>query len=305
MNKTILITGAHGFIGRHVARQFANAGHTVTGLGHGAWDRDEWSRFGITFWHTADVTLDTLMTYAGRPDVIVHCAGSGSVGFSVQQPHQDFVRTVTSTAAVLEYVRLHSPKSVVVYPSSAAVYGNAERLPIRETDPPRPASPYGVHKLMAEDLCRSYATHFDVPVAIVRLFSIYGEGLQKQLLWDACAKAARAETAFFGSGKESRDWLHVDDAAALLMTAAANASTACPIVNGGSGQDAQVCDVLDELFTASGVGDRPRFTGVAKPGDPLGTLAETSAARSWGWQPTIPWRDGVRRYVRWYAERAA
>src|SRR5262245_56131981 len=101
MSKNVLVTGSHGFIGRHVARLYAAAGCTVTGIGHGTWNVDEFSQFGLTFWHMADITVDALVTYAGRPDIIIHCAGSGSVAFSMEHPHQDFMRTVATTAEIL------------------------------------------------------------------------------------------------------------------------------------------------------------------------------------------------------------
>src|SRR5690606_30498045 len=201
---------------------------------HGAWGQGEFSRFGLTFWHSADATLDALVTYANEPDVIIHCAGSGSVSFSMSHPYEDYMRTVSSTAAVLEYVRLYSPETSVIYPSSAAVYGQVEYLPIKEHDPMCPVSPYGVHKRMAEELCHSYATNFQISVAIVRLFSIYGEGLKKQLLWDACCKAENKGSCFSGTGQELRDWLHVDDAAHLVHALVPYAATACPIFNGAS-----------------------------------------------------------------------
>ena len=154
MDKPVVVTGAHGFIGRHVARKLASLGHTVIGLGHGVWTRDEWRSWGISEWHTVDVTLENLVTYAGRPQAIVHCAGSGSVVYSASHPHQDYQRTVATTAAVLEFARLHAPEAAVVCPSSAAVYGQARQIPISETAALNPISPYGVHKLMAEMHCR-------------------------------------------------------------------------------------------------------------------------------------------------------
>ena len=297
---SVLVTGAHGFLGRHVARACADNGATVTGIGHGSWGRTEAADYGVTFWHGADLTLDSLVTYASKPDAIVHCAGSGSVGFSVEQPHQDFARTVSNTAAVLEYVRVHSPATVLVYPSSAAVYGNAGRLPIHEGDALRPASPYGVHKVMAESLCRSYADHFGVSVAVVRFFSVYGEGLRKQLLWDACTRADRGDTSFFGTGDERRDWLHVDDAASLLEAAIEKASTACPTVNGASGHGIAVRDVLTNVLALHGANCPPTFTGVARQGDPIGYEGDIGAAEAWGWAPRVTLADGLRRYVAWY-----
>ena len=298
--KTVCITGAYGFIGRHVARLYASQGWHVTGIGHGSWDRAEWRQWGISEWHLTDITLESISNYTGRPDVIIHCAGSGSVGFSMNHPYQDFHRTVSTTAAVLEFIRLQSPRTCLVYPSSAGVYGVAEKLPIQESAPLQPISPYGVHKRMAEELCRSYAAHFKISISVVRLFSIYGKTLRKQLLWDACTKLNNNESSFFGSGLERRDWLHIDDTAALLLAAGDNASPDCPIVNGGSGKGISTKEILSELFSCYGRSDLPEFSGSTRPGDPVDYIADISKTSLWGWQPSKTWQEGIREYVEWY-----
>ena len=295
-----LITGAHGFLGRHFAQCLGNSGFAVHGFGHGAWDPGEASRFGISYWHPIEVTVEALATYGGEPNIIVHCAGSASVGFSVLHPFEDYVRTVSSTVAVLEYIRLHSRSTVMVYPSSTAVYGTVDSLPIQESTSPRPASPYGVHKLMAEDACRSYASGYGISVALIRFFSIYGEGLRKQLLWDACTKAENDEAMFFGTGGELRDWLHVEDAALLVREAIGRASASVPVVNGGSGIGLPVRDIVGAVFREYGSSVEPTFSGIARPGDPPGYQADVTQAHSWGWSPRIDWRQGVRRYVQWF-----
>lgn len=305
MAGSALVTGAYGFVGRHVARQLARGGWRVIGLGHGAWVREEWQKWGITTWHSADITLDTLIACAGNPDVIMHCAGSGSVGFSINHPYEDFQRTVVTTASVLEFMRLHAQGARLVYPSSAGVYGVAKKLPIVESQALAPVSPYGVHKLIVEEMCRSHAQHFGAAVAIVRLFSVYGVGLRKQLLWDACMKISRGENVFFGGGAETRDWLHVDDAARLLMAAGEHASTACPVVNGGFGQGASVREVLTELFSDFGKSDMPQFSGDARAGDPVNYVADITRACALGWQPKVAWREGVREYAEWFRNGAA
>jgi len=302
MKSTALITGANGFIGRYVARRFSEAGYSVMGIGHGSWGRDEWKGWGIAEWHAADVTAETLVTYAGRPDVIVHCAGSGSVGFSLTNPYQDFERNVLSAAAVLEFTRLYSPTSRLVIPSSAGVYGKAANSPIIESSPIAPISPYSEHKWMVERLASSYAASFGIPVGIVRLFSVYGNGLRKQLLWDACNKFSVGDADFFGTGMEVRDWLHVTDAARLLMLAAEHAGSQCEIVNGGTGTGTSVAEVLEQISSLMGSGLNPSFSRQSKPGDPDSLIADTHRIQAWGWQPKTALRDGLADYVRWFGQ---
>jgi UDP-glucose 4-epimerase len=304
LSKRALVTGAHGFIGRQVARSLGGSGARVVGVGHGTWSRDEWRRWGIEAWHASDVTLDALATFADDPDLIVLCAGSGSVGYSIAHPHQDFQRTVETTAAALEYARLHARSARMVLLSSVGVYGAASQHPLRENDPVAPASPYGLHKHFAESMCRFHARQYGLRIAIVRLFSVYGPGLRKQLLWDACTKATHGDFTFGGTGEETRDWLHVLDAVALVEAAAAKASVDCPVVNGGCGVAPTVREVLTVLLAALGRGETPQFSGSTRAGDPAHYLADISAARSWGWAPTIAWPEGVREYARWFSAGA-
>jgi UDP-glucose 4-epimerase len=302
--QTVLITGAYGFIGRNVARFFGEKGWTVTGLGHGGWSRQEWAKWNIAKWHTYDITLESLVTYAGEPDVIVHCAGGGSVGFSMSHPYQDYLRTVETTAQLLEFVRLHSPKTVIVYPSSAGVYGAVTKLPIDEDTFLNPISPYGAHKKMTEDLIRSYSRSFGVSAVVVRLFSVYGSGLRKQLLWDSCSKLSRGETLFFGTGRETRDLLHIRDTAELLFTASQHTSRDCPLINGGSGSGTSVRDIVNRIFASFQRTDQPVFSGSTKPGDPEHYTADITKAMSWGWSPKIDINTGILEYVQWFREGA-
>jgi UDP-glucose 4-epimerase len=298
--RTALVTGAHGTIGRYVARTLARDGWHVVGMGHGTWAPGEAQGWGVAHWAEADVSLDALRSLAVKPALVMHCAGSGAVGLSLTDPYLDFQRTVATTAAMLEYLRVDAPGAALVYPSSAAVYGVADRMPMPEDLPMRPASPYGMHKRMAEELVFEHARFFRLRCAVVRLFSIYGEGFRKQLLWDACRRIQANEAEFFGTGDETRDWLHVSDAAALLVEAARHAGPQCAVVNGGSGESVTVRDVVSELFGLMGRSDRPVFRGTPRPGDPLHYHADMRRALAWGWKPGIGWREGLARYVAWF-----
>lgn len=296
------ITGVFGFLGSHVARELAAAGWEAAGIGHGG-SAAAATRLGLKHWSGESVgvrALSALAEKVGMPDAVFHCAGSGSVANSFINPHADFLANVVATGQTLEFCRSYAPRAAVVFPSSAAVYGEAGCAPIPEDAPLKPVSPYGVHKVMAEDLCRSYGRRWELCVVVVRLFSVYGPGLRKQLLWDACEKAQKGAFSFFGTGAETRDWLHARDAARLLREAFRLASPDCPVLNGGAGVGVLVREMV-ELVGKSWRPERtPLFSGQARGGDPVHYIAHCGRLSQMGFTPTIPFAEGVREYVEWY-----
>ncbi|WP_047490505.1 NAD(P)-dependent oxidoreductase [Terriglobus sp. TAA 43] len=305
LHHTALVTGANGFIGRHISRELSALGYQVVGIGHGKWEEAEWKAWGIGRWAEQDIHRDALVELNITPSLIFHCAGGGSVAYSIDHPLSDFERTVTATANVLEYARLYAPLARIVYPSSASVYGTVATVPIQEESPILPISQYGIHKLMAEQMVLSYGRQFNLPVVIVRLFSVYGNGLRKQLLWDACKKLHAGDFSFMGTGEETRDWLHVEDAASLLIHASGFASSQCPVVNGGTGEGVVVRDIVSCLCNILACGAQPCFTGTARIGDPMRYIAAMDRLSAWNWQPTKKWRDGITAYAEWWkAEHA-
>ena len=298
--KKVLITGASGFIGRNIAREYSVNGWHVIGMGHGHWL--DWQSYGITEWHCCDITLETLIQYGSKPDVIIHCAGGSSVELSATTPYEDFKKTVDAMAQVLEYLRLHSKNSKLVYPSSAAVYGQVKYQPISENTVLEPISVYGSYKLMAEQLCQLYAKNYNLSIAIVRLFSIYGVGLKKQLLWDACIKLNGGKSEFFGTGEEIRDWLHVSDAAKLIALTANHADKNCLIINGGSGEGVSIKNILHILANNVDSSLKPVFSSKPKAGDPNAYIANMQIAKQWGWQPQCNLSAEIASYVEWYKQ---
>ncbi|MBL8315089.1 MAG: NAD(P)-dependent oxidoreductase [Rubrivivax sp.] len=307
---SIWITGARGFIGRHVARAFASEGHEVVGLGHGAWPEAEHRLWGLTQWLNGEVShanLDTLASLAGVPSTVVHLAGGSAVGPSFAQPAEDFHRSVAAAAALAEWLRLHAPSARLVMASSAAVYGASHGGPIAETTVCAPYSPYGFHKRMAELVLESYARNFGLHVAVVRLFSVYGPGLRKQLLWDACTRLAAGVPCLElgGTGDELRDWLHVEDAARLLVLGAAHAASEPWLVNGGTGVATPVRDIASCLSQALGRVVPVSFNGRSRSGDPASLVADTGKLQSLGFMPQRAWPEGVASYAAWYRDTQA
>ncbi len=301
--KTVLITGARGFLGRYCAAEFARNGYRVIGVGHGAWPAVEAAAAGVDLWLERDVSLTALSELPGCPDTIVHAAGSGSVSFSLSRPREDFERSVDTTLALLEYARLADGAPHLVLLSSAAVYGCAGAAPLGVDVPPQPTSPYGVHKNMAEQLCTSYRDHFGVSSSVIRFFSVYGPGLKKQLLWEACNRmntsAPREVLEFFGSGAETRDWLHAVDAARLVRLMAEHRQGGL-VVNGGTGSASAVREILNHLADAMDWKGTINFNGVVRTGDPEFLCSDIRHTVRLGWSPTVALSEGLAGYVDWF-----
>ncbi len=308
--KIALITGARGFVGRHMARALHRQGVQVCGIGHGAWTEAERASWGVTNWLNAEVTksnLDIIRFNIGLPDVVFHLAGGSSVGPSLLAPEEDFRRSVVSSAELLEWSRLEAPEARLVLASSAAVYGAGHDRAIRESDATAPYSPYGYHKRMAEELFESYGKNFGLNVAIVRLFSVYGPELRKQLLWDVCGRLASDATclALGGAGTEMRDWLHITDAVALLQAALARSSPEGFVVNGGTGISVSVRDIAERLCAGWSENTQLKFSGTQRRGDPQYLVADVARSELIGFKPMVTWQAGVTDYVAWFKRVSA
>jgi UDP-glucose 4-epimerase len=306
----VWITGANGFIGRYLARELADAGYTVRGIGHGAIMDSDRSRLGLKSWLNGEIdaaNLNALAAEHGHPSRIFHLAGGSSVGLSIAQPFEDFSRTVTSTASLFEWLRGSAPQCHVIAASSAAVYGSGHCGPIAEDAALTPMSPYGEHKLMMEQLCTSYASSFGIRSTVVRLFSVYGPRLRKQLLWDICSRLARGERELVleGTGDEIRDWTEVRDVARLLtkLSEQPQAET-LHIINGGSGRGTSVAEIANRLVKLWGGGIAVRFSGILRAGDPFSLLADDARVRGMPFDWSIPIELGLADYVRWFKDQA-
>lgn len=304
--KTYWITGARGFIGRHLSRSLASDGYRVAGLGHGAWPAVEAAEWGLAYWLNGDVSASNLAqmhTELGKPEGIFHFAGGSSVGAALANPHEDFKRTVGSTADLLEWIRQHCPDAPLIAVSSAAVYGAGHDGLIPEDARLTPYSPYGTHKLMMEELCRSYAVNFGLSIVLPRLFSVYGPELKKQLLWDTCNKlATQGEAELGGSGQELRDWTHVSDVVTVLVSLLAFADTTAPALNIATGRPVPVREVVTALSGAWLPATPPRieFSGQARAGDPYSLCADVGRLGALGMSCATSVSDGVAEYVQWF-----
>jgi UDP-glucose 4-epimerase len=306
----VWITGANGFIGRYLARALADAGFAVHGIGHGAINGADKRALGLQSWLNGEIdaaNLNAIAAAHGRPSIVFHLAGGSSVGLSIAQPFEDFSRTVASTARLLEWVRGSAPECRVIAASSAAVYGSGHAGAIVENAALTPMSPYGQHKLMMEELCNSYAVNFGLQSTAVRLFSVYGARLRKQLLWDICSRLAQggAELVLGGTGAEIRDWTEVHDVARLLTKLGEQPQREnFRVINGGSGRGTTVAEIATMLLKCWDREMPVRFSGSARVGDPFSLVADDESLRQLHFDWKIPIDQGLADYVTWFKDLA-
>lgn len=300
-SKTVLITGAKGFLGSNVSKYFKKLGYVTYGIGHGGLSIEESQNIGLDYWKKDDISIKSILEFDQKFDIIVHCGGSGSVGFSVEYPYDDFKKTVDGTLEVLEYMRLHNSEAHLIYPSSPAVQGECENKPIIEDYIGKPTSPYGYHKKIAEDLCQSYSEKFGLKVVIVRLFSVYGKGLKKQLLWDACNKMLNAEdkVLFWGTGDETRDFIHVDDVISLFVKCM-EVNERFIIVNGGTGIKNTIKQIVELIKNLLQKDIKIEFNNQVNVGNPQYYQADTKKLQEIGFDEFIDFDDGLKEYILWF-----
>ena len=293
----ILILGARGFIGSYLINHFLSKECLVVGC-----DLLEYSSSEYKYHKVSILSSDFENLFSQyKFDVCLNASGSGNVGYSMASPLSDFEANTFSVAKVLDTIRKQQPSCKYIHLSSAAVYGNPQVLPIQENIKLTPVSPYGFHKWMSELLCKEYFDLYNLRITILRPFSVYGRGLRKQLLWDICQKLNDSNEPFlFGTGKETRDFIHISDLVLIINEIIHKSDFNCEVYNAASGIETSIEEV-SKIFSEHYPGKkRIHFSGELKKGDPVNWRAEISKIRKLNFQPKVALKEGIIDYINYY-----
>jgi len=297
---TLVITGVAGFIGSHIARYFSHEGWSVVGIDRTPAKNDLLGNLASFHCLQLPDPAFSVLLKDKEPRICIHCAGTASVGQSIADVTFDFYANTVLTFEVLNALRLNAPHCRFIFISSAAVYGNPTSLPVKETQLPAPISPYGFHKWQCEQLCEEFFKVYNLPMAIVRIFSAYGPGLRRQVIWDICEKAIKQKSITLqGTGKESRDFVHVLDIAKALMAVATSSPMKGEIYNVGSGRETTIAELANIITKSLGPHYSFQFDGVIPSGTPLNWQADISKLRTIGFVPSISLEEGIKSVVDW------
>ncbi|MGY4383046.1 UDP-glucose 4-epimerase [Pedobacter sp. UYP24] len=293
----ILIIGSEGFIGAH-ARIFFSKEHQVCGADILEKQSCE-NYFQLSLQNT---DFDTIFE-TNQFDICINASGNGSVPISINRPVFDFELNVTNTIKILDAIRTHNPSCKFINMSSAAVYGNPSSLPITEFVDLKPLSPYGWHKLYSEQICREYYYLYNLQTINLRLFSVYGEHLRKQLFWETYQKCLRSNNIeLFGSGMETRDFIYIEDLLNAVDCIIKKGLFNGEAVNIASGVETTIAEATKIFCAAINPNISINFNKIVKPGDPLNWCANIDILKSFGFEQMVSITDGLNKTVKWLKE---
>lgn len=237
----VLITGGSGFIGSHIVEKFAeqNSKVTIFDLQEPQYDLGEKATFvkGNIF------DQESLTCLVEEADTIVHLVGLADSGVAQKDPMKSFQLNIISLQNILELCRLFKGKKLV-FPSSAAVYGITEDLPIKENFPPIPTNIYSWHKFICEKMIQSYQKNYGLQYVILRFFNVYGKG-NEGVIGIFLNKAKNGEMIDSYGPFQYRDFVYSGDVAEAVYRAVAYDKAVNRIINIGSGKGLQIREILD------------------------------------------------------------
>lgn len=304
----ILITGAAGFIGSHIAEAYHAAGHHVLGLDNLSTGRRDNLPAPVPFVPCDLLDDDTLAFIFNdfHPEVVSHHAAQANVRASWENPDHDARTNVTATLAVLRHCARTRVRRVIYASSGGAIYGDPSSLPVPEDHPARPLSNYGVTKYTGELYLRSFNASAGISTIALRYSNIFGPrqdpaGEAGVIAIFATELLQNRRPVIFGDGSKTRDYLYIDDAVRANLLALSYPRNG--IFNVGSGTETADLEIFRAVRDALGSTLEPTFVE-RQPGEVKRISLDCSRARrELGWQPTVSFTDGLQLTTSYWRAR--
>ncbi len=310
--RTVLVTGAAGFIGSHLMDALVARGDRVRGLDNFATGRAANLTHltgKIDFFEASLLDRDALAAACRGVEVIFHQAALPSVQRSVRDPRTSHETNTDGTFEVLEAARAAGVRRVL-YAASSSAYGNQPGFPRVETMRPQPLSPYAVQKLTGELYLASYAAVYGMETVSLRYFNIFGprqaaDSPYSGVIAKFILQLQRDERPIiFGDGEQGRDFTYVENVvqANLQASEAPAARVSGNLFNIACGRRHTLNETFAVIARLLGRNAMPEYAP-ERPGDVRDSIANIDAARTaFGYAPEASFEEGIRRTVKWWKQ---
>ena len=313
-SKRVAVTGAGGFIGSHLTEQLVRAGATVTAVVRYNSRGDDGNlryltpdvRRALTV-HRIDLAdLDATRNALQGAQVVFHLAAFVGIPYSYANPHDAILNNLQATLNVLGVSR-EIGVAKLVQTSTSEVYGSARQIPIPETHPLQPQSPYSASKIATDHVALSYHYSFGLPVAIIRPFNTFGPRQSaRAVLPTVITQALAGGDIRVGTTTTTRDFCYVDDTVRGFLLIGESDKAVGEVINIGTGRETSIADAITQIVAEVGKKNRvvqddsrrrPEKSEVSR------LCADISKAeRLLGYRPQVSFDDGIGRTVAWIRE---
>ena len=303
-NKLVVVTGGAGFIGSHIAWELVRDNEVVV-IDNLYTGKEENVPPGAKLVRADIRDYNAIADLITNADYVFHEAAQVSVVESVRDPVFTEEVNVIGTLNILR--ALLEGHGKLIFASSAAVYGDNPNLPLKETERPRPLSPYGVTKWSAEEYLRVFHELYGLPVVALRYFNVFGprQGFNQYagVISIFINRALAGEPlVIFGDGKQTRDFIYVKDVVKVNVLVAESRKANGRVFNVATGRQTSILELATKIIEITGANtsiifDKPR------PGDIRHSLADISKIRKLGFEPEWSLEEGLKKTVEWYADQ--
>jgi len=309
--RRVLVTGAGGFIGSHLAERLATAGAEVrafvryTSRGDHGWLEDVApdAAQAIEVFRGDLANPEAVLGAMSGCEAVLHLGALIPIPYSYRHPREFVTANVEGTLNVLEAARREGPARIV-HTSTSEVYGTAQRVPIDEEHPLRPQSPYAASKVGSDQLALSYQRSFGTPVVVARPFNTYGPRQSARAVIPTIATQALArDVVELGATAPTRDFLYVEDTAAGIVTCAEADGVDGEVINLGTGSEITIGELAERILRLAGRDvpvslDEQRLRPPDSEVERL--VADVAKARRLlDWEPRVDLDEGLRRTIEW------
>ena len=304
----VLVTGGAGFIGSHVCDEFLRGGHEVIALDDLSGGRrenlDPRVRLAV---HDIRSREAAELIKAEKPQVLCHLAAQMDVRRSVDDPGFDADVNIRGMLNLLEAARVSGVKKVIFSSTGGAIYGEQDVFPAPENHPTRPVSPYGVSKAAGELYLGYYRAQYGLPYVALRYANVYGprqnpHGEAGVVAIFSQRLIAGQGCTIFGEGKQTRDFVFGPDVARANRLAFEKDYVGA--INIGTGVETDINRLFELLAEAAG-SKATATHAPGKPGEQLRSCIDNALAKKvLGWEPTVDVREGLRRTIAFFREKA-